>query len=366
MQSQADAQPPHSRFRLAMDAAGIGMGVVAPDGRWQEVNAALAELLARSIEELPGQPAIDAFHPDERERTSAFFSGLQPAPGARAPFDTRLVRSDGDLIEVVLDAVREAGVEGCVIVQVRDIGALRRAAEAEHEARVANERLQALAYGISHDMRAPLRAIDGSAGKLARQLGDQLEDSAQDALDRIRHATVRMGDLIDGLLELARVGRAELRPAQVDISLLADWCAAELQDANPGREASIEVQQGLQVVGDERLLKSMLKRVLENAWRFSATRPQVEISVTGERLADGLRLWIRDRGIGFDMAYANKLFIPFQRLHGAEDGAGSGIGLTIAEQIAERHNGYIRGDAVVGEGAIFEIELADLSTGETT
>ena len=136
--------------------------------------------------------------------------------------------------------------------------------------------------------------------------------------------------------------------------------------ANPGREASIEVQQGLQVVGDERLLKSMLKRVLENAWRFSATRPQVEISVTGERLADGLRLWIRDRGIGFDMAYADKLFIPFQRLHGAEDGAGSGIGLTIAEQIAERHNGYIRGDAVVGEGAIFEIELADLSTGETT
>ena len=85
MQSQADAQLPHPRFRLAMDAAGIGMGVVAPDGRWQEVNAALAELLARSIEELPGQPAIDAFHPDERERTSAFFIGLQPEPGARAP-----------------------------------------------------------------------------------------------------------------------------------------------------------------------------------------------------------------------------------------------------------------------------------------
>ena len=364
MLPEADAEHEDRYFRLAMGSAGIAMGVVA-DGRWQQVNQALAGMLSSRAEDLRGQAVIDAFAPEDRERTSSFLSALQQAPASHQPLETRLRHANGNLVEVLLDAVREAGPQGSVLLQLRDVSELRRLAKAHEEAEEANARLQAFVYGVSHDLRAPLRAIDGFAGKLARQLQEGTVDaSGHDALARIRNATARMGSLIDSLLELARIGRAPLRPVQVDVSLLADWCAAELQDAAPQRAASIDVQQGLQVVGDERLLKTMLKQLLDNAWRFSASREAVAVSVTGERTASGLRLWIRDKGIGFDMAYASKLFEPFQRLHGIDEGAGNGLGLTIAEQVAARHGGSIRAQASVDEGACFEIHLHDLQPRE--
>src|SRR5690606_3767018 len=161
--------------------------------------------------------------------------------------------------------------------------------------------------------------MDGVTAKLARDAAAGMDDASRDALARIQAAAARMGGLIDRLQALVRVGRHALRPARVDISLLADWCAAELQDAEPAREARIEVQPGLWAVGDERLLKLLLELLLGNAWRFSASRPRVEVEVGGSRDAGGLDLYVRDRGIGFDMAYAGKLFEPFQRLHGAEE-----------------------------------------------
>ena len=136
-------------------------------------------------------------------------------------------------------------------------------------------------HGISHDLRAPLRAIDGFAARLSRQLGTDADAAALETLARISATSMRMGQLMDGMLELARAGRIELRPMPVDVSMLADWCAAELQDADPGREAVIEVQQGLEVIGDERLLKTLLAQLMRNAWRFSATRPRVQIDVSG-------------------------------------------------------------------------------------
>ena len=240
--------------------------------------------------------------------------------------------------------------------------AQRDAAAARDEAAAANARLQAFMHGVSHDLRAPLRAIDGFAARLGQQAGEA--DEARESIARIRAATARMGSLIDAMVEMARVGRAEQRPARVDVSLLADWSLAELQDAEPDREVDATIQPGLQVVGDERLLKSMLAQLLANAWRFSAARNKVALAVEGERTDDGLRLWISDRGIGFDPAYAGKLFQPFQRLHGVDEGAGHGLGLAIAEQVAVRHGGGIRARAVEGEGATFEVCLCDLQAGE--
>lgn len=228
----------------------------------------------------------------------------------------------------------------------------------------ADKRMQALLHGISHDLRAPLRAIDGFATRLSRQLEPAGDVAAIETLARITATNTRMCVLVDGLVELARAGRAELRPMRVDVSMLADWCAAELQDAQPGREASIEVQQGLEVVGDERLLKTLLAQLLRNAWRFSTTRPRVEIEVSGTRTQDGLALVVRDHGIGFDMTYADRMLEPFQRLHGSEDGAGDGIGLAIADAIAARHGGHIRADSVPGGGATFHVWLQDLAMAE--
>lgn len=240
----------------------------------------------------------------------------------------------------------------------------------EREARLqqqldgADKRLAALLHGISHDLRAPLRAIDGFATRLSRQLEPDGDAAAIETLARITATNARMCALVDGLVELARAGRAELRPMQVDVSMLADWCAAELQDANPGREARIEVQQGLEVVGDERLLKILLAQLLGNAWRFSATRPRVDIEVSGARGDDGLALVVRDHGIGFDMAYAERMLEPFQRLHGTEEGSGDGIGLAIADAIASRHGGHIRAESLPGEGATFHVWLEDLAVPE--
>lgn len=235
-----------------------------------------------------------------------------------------------------------------------------REARLQHRLDAADRRLQALLHGISHDLRAPLRAIDGFSARLSRQLEATGDPAAIETLARIAATSARMGGLVDGILELARAGRVELRPARVDVSLLADWCAAELQDADPGREAVIEVQQGLEVIGDERLLKTLLAQLLRNAWRFSATRPRVRVEVNGTRIANGLVLVVRDHGIGFDMAYAARMLEPFQRLHGSEEGAGDGIGLAIADTIAARHGGHIRAESVPGEGASVHVHLQDL------
>ncbi len=235
-----------------------------------------------------------------------------------------------------------------------------REARLQQQLEAADKRLQVLLHGISHDLRAPLRAIDGFAARLSRQLQANDDPAAIESLARISATSARMAGLMDGLLELARAGRIELRPMRVDVSMLADWCAAELQDADPGREAVIEVQQGLEVIGDERLLKTLLTQLLRNAWRFSATRPRVQIGVSGTRDGNGLALVVRDHGIGFDMTYAEKMLEPFQRLHGSDDGAGDGIGLAIADTIVSRHGGHIRAESVPGEGATFHVRLQDL------
>lgn len=228
------------------------------------------------------------------------------------------------------------------------------AAEAELAAHLRQQ--QALAQGLSHDLRAPLRAIDSFAALVAQHPGE-LDATMHDYLQRIRDAAARMGAMLDALQELSAVGRATLRRDPVDLSLLADWVGAELQDSDPGRAASIGVAPGLAAQGDEHYLKRMLAHLLDNAWKFSAARDRVEIVVEGERIGDTLHLRVRDRGIGFDRQYAGKLFEPFQRLHGVEQGAGAGLGLVIAQSIAQRHGGRIHADATPGEGSVFHVEL---------
>lgn len=216
------------------------------------------------------------------------------------------------------------------------------------------ERQQALLQGLAHDLRAPLRAIDGFAARLQQ---GALDETGRDYLQRIRDATGRMAGLLDALQEYASAARATLRREEVDLSLLADWAGAELRDTAPGRDAHIEVTQGLVVQGDGHYLKRMLVQLLDNAWKFSAPRDRVEIRVEGERVDDVVYLRVRDRGIGFDTQYAHRLFEPFQRLHGPEEGGGAGLGLAIAQCIARRHGGDIRAESSPGLGSVFHVEL---------
>lgn len=238
-----------------------------------------------------------------------------------------------------------------------EVEALRRALAACRAERDALDRqLDALAFGISHDLRAPLRSIDSFATRLAQRHADALDAEGRDHLQRIRAAAAGMGELIEGLVEWSRASRAPLRRQDVDLSLLAEWAAAELRERDPARPLSLSVAPGLAASGDERLLRMVFEELLENAWKFAAG-DEVRIEVGGHRDAAALQLWVRDWGRGFEMQYAEQVFEPFKRLHLPEEGAGHGLGLAMARRIVERHGGRLGAESVPGVGSTFRLVL---------
>lgn len=378
--SPTQALPPapaqaDDRFRLAMASSGIGMAIVDLEGRWAEVNPAFEQIFGCPASELVGRYVLDCTHPDDRENSRVCLRGLVDGSTPVLDADKRYLHRNGDIIWAHINVAAmhdEHGRTVYMIAQLRDTSAqhhteqalqeLNRTLEQRVAARTddllaANRQLQQFAYGVSHDLRGPLRAIEGFAAQLERHCAAVLDDTGRDHLQRIRDNATRMSGLIDGLLELSRATSAEMRPQPVDLSLLIEWVGVELQDADPTRRAHIEVQPDLHVDGDERLLKSLFTQLLGNAWKFSSQREQTWIEVRGEAQAGGLQLSIRDQGCGYATAYADKLFEPFQRLHGQIEGGGSGLGLAIAQRIVHRHGGRIWAESVPGVGCTFHVWL---------
>jgi len=218
--------------------------------------------------------------------------------------------------------------------------------------------LEAFSYSVSHDLRAPLRAIHGFARMLEDQLGDDLAPEALHSLERVKTSAKTMGTLIDELLKLSRLGRQPLVHTTVDLSALAHEIVAELRvDPDPGRDVEVSIQQGLRVTGDEQLLRIALVNLLDNAFKFTrhTTNPRVEIS--GRREGENLSVQVRDNGAGFDPENADRLFRPFQRLHAESEFAGTGIGLTTVERVIRRHDGSITASGAIGRGASFSFTL---------
>ncbi|MHB8519851.1 MAG: PAS domain S-box protein [Limisphaerales bacterium] len=235
----------------------------------------------------------------------------------------------------------------------------RRVRERTRELETANEELQAFSYSVSHDLRAPLRAIDGFSRSLVDDAADQLNEQQKSDLQRIRKATQRMGNLINDLLGLARVARSELRRETADLSRLAEEALTELRQANPGGEVEGVVAPGLCASADGRLLRIVLQNLLGNAWKFSRNQPQPRVEF-GAVSQDGETVYfVRDNGAGFDMAYADKLFGAFQRMHSQEEFEGTGVGLATVQRIIHRHGGRIWAEAAVDCGATFYFTLAE-------
>jgi signal transduction histidine kinase len=213
-----------------------------------------------------------------------------------------------------------------------------------------NRELEAFSYSVSHDLRSPLRSIAGFSQALVEDYQARLDDEGRNFLNRIVAATVRMGQLIDDLLKLSRIARMELKREQVDLSSLAATIVARIQENHPERKAKFVITPDLTASGDERLLTVVLENLLANAWKFSEKNPATVIEFGAHPQDGNVEYFIKDNGAGFDMAYANKLFNPFQRLHRETEFSGTGIGLATVKRILSRHGGHVRIEGEVGKG----------------
>ena len=221
----------------------------------------------------------------------------------------------------------------------------------------ANKELEAFCYSVSHDLRAPLRSIDGFSLALQEDYGAQLDGEANGYLNRVRAATQRMGLLIDDLLNLSRVTRTEMKHEEVDLTAIAQNLAAELQKTQPGRNVQFVIQPGLHAQGDSELLRLALENLLSNAWKFTSKHPQARIEVGQVQQNGTSAFFVRDDGAGFDSAYVGRLFGPFQRLHGMTEFPGTGVGLATVQRIIHRHGGRVWAQGAVERGATFYFSL---------
>lgn len=237
----------------------------------------------------------------------------------------------------------------------------RRVRERTADLQMANEEMEAFAYSVAHDLRGPLRTVDGFATLIEEDCGDELNDECHDHLQRIRGAVRRMSTLIDGLLRLSQLARADLRMEAVDLSATAADVVADLRLRDPDRDVDVRIASGMVARGDPTMLRLLMTNLIDNAWKFTEGAEQARIEVGSERQDGRTVYFVRDNGAGFDAAYADKLFKPFERLHSHGAFEGTGVGLGIVARVAARHYGLVWAEGRPGKGATFSFSLGDLS-----
>ena len=316
-------------------------------------------------DEIVGQHFSQFYPPDDvaagktrRELETAARDGQCEDEGWR-------VRRDGSRFwaNVVITAVR--GKDGALLgfcKVSRDLTEERRTQEAlqlkNAQLEAANKELDAFSYSVAHDLRAPLRAIDGFSQALVEDLKDQLPDEDRIYLQRVRGGVARMAELIDDLLKLARISRYEVQKKEIDLSGLAGEVSSQLQASEKnGRQVEFAIKPGLRAVGDRELLRIVFENLMGNAWKFTSKKPSARIEFGVQNGGGEQVFFVRDNGPGFDMQYANKLFGVFQRLHRENEFPGTGVGLATVQRIIHRHGGRIWTQAAVGKGATFYFVL---------
>jgi PAS domain S-box-containing protein len=352
-----------ARFQLAaiVDSTDDAIISVSLDGRIASWNNAAEGIFGHTSEEAVGQPMTMLMPEGCGDEVEVMLGQLRS--GERVGIhDAVRVRKDGSLVDVSISMSAILNRSGALIGAskvVRDITQRKRTeaslASAMAAAEVSSKAFEAFSYSVAHDLRAPLRAIDGFGGALESEYGHLLDDDGKDYLRRVRGSARRMAELIDSLLRLARVTHQELGSATVDLSALATAALDRLAQESPDREVITVVQPGLTARGDAVLLANALDNLFANAWKFTRNRAGARIEFGREDSA----YFVRDNGAGFDMAFSGKLFGVFQRLHTPTEFSGTGIGLATVQRIIQRHGGRIWAEGAVDAGATFHFTLAE-------
>jgi PAS domain S-box-containing protein len=349
---------PDAVFVALLEAAPDAMVCIAADGRVVLVNTQTERLFGYKREELVGQlveilvpDAARAVHPGHR---AGYVADPRHRPmGASMPLAGRRRDASTFPAEIALSAI-DTGAGILLTAAIRDVTAQLRMKELERS----SQSLESFIYSVSHDLRAPLRALSGYSGVLLEEYGDVLGAEGRGYAERIVSVSEQMGRLIDYLLQVSRVSRAELHLQQVDLGGEAARIAEELQRGEPQRHVCFAIAQPVQALADRRLIRTVLQNLLDNAWKFTSGRDNASIEFGTAPSGDtAVCCYVRDNGAGFDSAYAGKLFQPFQRLHAARDFPGTGTGLASVRQIIELHGGRVWAEGTVGAGATFYFTL---------
>jgi PAS domain S-box-containing protein len=349
-------------------AGAVTDAVVSADSRGliTYVNKGGERLFGWDASQLTGRPLTvltpERLHESTR-RGLLRYSTIEPADAFGSVVELIALHKDGHEFPVELSVARWDDPSGRFFTLiVRDITERKRRDEElraiNAQLEMTNQELETFSYSVSHDLRAPIRSIDGFSAILEQDYGDKLDERGRDCLHRVRAAAQRMYTLIDALLTLSRVTQEEMRRDVIDLSALARSVATELQRTHPDRQVEFVIPPGIIGIGDASLVRVALENLIWNAWKFTSRQPAPRIEFGAVDKSGATVYFVRDNGAGFDMAYADKLFGAFQRLHTAEEFPGTGIGLPTVQRVVRRHGGKVWAEGEVDHGAVFYFTLA--------
>ena len=380
LETRSALEQSESQFRRIYENAAVGIALVSEEGRWLHINDSLCSLVGYDRDQLTHMTFQEITHPDDLETDLGLVTQMLEGRIDSYSMDKRYIRQDRSVVWVNLSVslIADAGETKTFIAIIRDIsdrktaehkaGEINQELEAlvgERTAKLvaANEELASFSYSVSHDLRAPIRHIIGFGQLLERKLGPTLEESGKKLLDTMTSSAKRAGQLIDALLSLSRASRVELKFEEIDLNQTINTVRENLPAELGGRPCEWNIEQLPTVHGDQTLVLAALQNLIENAIKFTPADESPIITITADQGSEQTTICVSDQGSGFEMKYADNLFVPFQRLHDLGEYPGTGIGLAMVKRIVARHSGRVWAEGKPNEGATFFVSIPRQESG---